>query len=301
MQKRSEQNAPHWEDLLSLAVLLRCGSYSAAARELGLTHATIARRLQRLEARLGGAVLVRREDGLQLTEVGHATLDAAQQMERIAVALERTLAAQPDGLSGRVRLTTTEALGSCFWVPRLLELQRRHPGLELELSLDNRNLSLARRQADLAIRLARPQEEGLVARRLADLGYALYIHADHSYLQTGGGLHGALPLCLYDESLAELPESRWLSRELPAARPVLRVNSALALQQAVCAGWGAALLPRFLASDPALLRLTPEVPVSRELWLVYPTEYRDVPRYRLVIDWVVRQCEESKDYLGGRY
>lgn len=300
MQKRSDKGLPHWEDLLTLAVLVRTGSYSAAARDLGLTHATIARRLQRLEARLGSTVLARRDNGLQLTDAGQATLAAAQQMESIAAALERTLAAQPEGLSGRVRLTTTEALGSYFWLPLLLDLQRRQPGIELELSLDNRNLSLSRRKADLAIRLARPQEEGLVARRLASLGYALYIRADHPYLHSGGGLHGALPLCRYDESLADLPESRWVTEQLPAARSVLKVNSALALQQAVVAGFGAALLPCFLASDPALRRLTPEVLLSRELWLAYPTEYREVPRFRVVIDWLVQQAEQAKTRLAGQ-
>ena len=301
MQKRSDKSLPHWEDLLTLAVLVRTGSYSAAARDLGLTHATIARRLQRLEARLGSAVLARRDNGVQLTDTGQATLAAAQQMENIAAALERTLAAQPEGLGGRVRLTTTEALGSYFWLPRLLDLQRRQPGLELELSLDSRNLSLSRRKADLAIRLARPQEEGLVARRLANLGYALYIRADHPYLQSGGGLHGTLPLCRYDESLAQLPESRWLVEQLPAARTVLRVNSALALQQAVLSGWGAALLPSVLADAPTLLRLTPAVQLRRELWLAYPAEYREVPRYRAVIDWLVQQCEEAKEFLAGRH
>jgi DNA-binding transcriptional LysR family regulator len=252
-----------------------------------------------LEARLGSAVLARRDNGVQLTDAGQATLAAAQQMESIAAALERTLASQPEGLSGRVRLTTTEALGSYFWLPRLLDLHALQPGIELELSLDSRNLSLSRRKADLAIRLARPQEEGLVVRHLANLGYALYIRSDHPYLQ-GGGLHGALPLCRYDESLEQLPESHWLVEQLPAARTVLRVNSALALQQAVRSGWGAALLPSVLADDPALLRLSPGVQLSRELWLAYPPEYREVPRYRLVIDWLVRQCEDAKALLAGQ-
>lgn len=300
VQKRSERGLPHWEDLLTLAVLVRTGSYSAAARDLGLTHATIARRLQRLEARLGSAVLARRDHGVQLTDAGQATLAAAQQMESIAAALERTLAAKPEGLSGSVRLTTTEALGSYFWLPRLQGLHDQQPGIEFELSLDTRNLSLSRRKADLAIRLARPQEEGLVARPLASLGYAVYIRADHSYLQTGGGLHGALPLCRYDESLEQLPESRWLAEQLPTARTVLRVNSALALQQAVRSGWGAALLPSVLADDPALLRLSPGVQLSRELWLAYPPEYREVPRYRVVIDWLVHQCEQAKELLAGQ-
>ncbi|MBI3526110.1 MAG: LysR family transcriptional regulator [Betaproteobacteria bacterium] len=301
MKKRT----PHWEDLLTLAVLARSGNYSAAARELGLTHATIGRRIERLEAALGTVLAARRDTGLQLTDAGRMALAAAGEMEQAAEGLYRTLEAHPAGLSGRIRITTLEALGTYFYLPRLVEFHRRHPGIMIEMTLDARTLSLAKRKADLAIRLARPSEPGLVAKRLGSMGYGLYMRRDHPALLSAGGKNilkspGTLPICRFDESLAELPESRWIAERLPQAHCVFRANSLMALAQAVRFGWGAGLIPRFLAqAAPELVCLTDGVAVSREIWLAYPAEFRDVPRYRAVIDSLVAATNDAAGLLAG--
>lgn len=300
-----KNRTPHWEDLLTLSVLARNGNYSAAARELGLTHATIGRRIQRLESALGTVLTARRDAGLQLTAAGRLALSAAAEMERVAGRLSRTLEARPAGLDGRIRITTTEALGTYFYLPRLIEFHRRHPGIEIEMVLDTRTLSLAKRRADLAIRLARPSEKGLVAKSLGTMGYGLYIRRDHPFLNSGGGKKAikpdsTIPICRFDESLTELPESRWIADQLPLARCVFRANSLMALAQAVRYGWGAGLIPGFLAnSEPSLICLTGKAVVSRELWLAYPEEFRNVPRYRAVIDWLITTSKEAAGFLAG--
>ena len=302
MKKRT----PRWEDLLTLTVLARSGNYSAAARELGLTHATIARRIQRLEAALGSVLTARRDAALQFTEAGRLALATATEMEKIAGRLDRTLAARPAGLDGRIRITATETLGTYFYLPRLIEFHRRNPGIVVEMALDSRTLSLAKRRADIAIRLARPSEEGLVAKRLGTLGYGLYMRRDHPYLRGAGGKIGVkpespIPICRYDESLTELPESRWIAERLPLAQCVFRANSLMALAQAVRYGWGAGLIPCFLADEASELKcLSDRSVVTREIWLAYPEEFRDIPRYRALIDWLVAASSDAADSLAGR-
>lgn len=301
MKKRT----PHWEDLLTLAVLARSGNYSAAARELGLTHATIGRRIQRLEESVGTVLTTRRDAGFQLTEAGRLALAAAAEMERIAGRLYRTLEARPAGLNGRMRVTATETLGTYFYLPRLIEFHRQNPGIVIELSIDSRTLSLAKRKADLAIRLARPSEEGLVAKRIGTMGYGLYMRRDHPDLRGTGGkngmkLGGPIPICRFDESLTELPESRWIAEQLPQAQCVFRANSLMALAQAVKSGWGAGLIPCFLAeAEPELVCLSEGAVVSREIWLAYPEEFRNVPRYRAVIDWLIAVSNGAAQFLAG--
>lgn len=294
MQKRSGAHAPHWEDLLTLAVLVRSGSYSAAAREMGLTHATVSRRLTRLETALGTHVLERRDGRPELTETGWMALTAAEEMERAACRLDRVLETRPAGLSGRVRLTATEALGTWFYLPRLEDFHRRYPGLALDLTLDSRSLSLARRKADLAIRLARPEEDSLVSRLIGYMDYGLYISGTHPRL-AGIQAGETPPLCRFDETMSNLPESRWLAAHLPEAPCVFRSNSLTALFQAVVSGWGCGLLPCFMADgDSRLYRLLPGPVVSREIWLAYPEEFRSVPRYRAVIDWLTTVSSELR-------
>ena len=286
-----EERRPNWEDLMTLAALVREGSYSAAARELSVTHATISRRISRLEESLGATVLTWRNSLLQLSPTGRAALAAAQEMEHSAEALARNLDSDQHDPIGTIRVTATEALGTWFYLPRLRGFQRAHPRIALELILDNRVLSLAKRKADIAIRLARPTEEGLVAKRLGSLDYALYVRRDHPCLVEEGArdrIPDRIPHCQLDEAFRDLPESRWTSEHLDPTSCVFRASGLTALHQAVKAGFGAALIPSFLAGDDdELLCLTQGPALSREIWLAYPSEYRNTPRYRAIIDWLI--------------
>lgn len=284
VQKRSIQ----WDDLQTFATVHRTGSNSAAARELGLTHATVGRRLRDLEAAAGSALFERDDSGPMLTATGRKVLAAADAMDNSATALTRQLLAGDAKLCGRVRLTCTEGFGTDLLPRHLPTLHARHPGLELELVIDARTLSLTRRRADMAIRLARPQEENLVARHLIDIHYRLCC-APESLNAMRAALHAGrpLPLCRFDSSLASLPESQWLDEHLPNARIMLASNSLLTLAQACAAGTGIALLPINTAQRLNLALLaTPAAPV-RAAWLAYPAEYRNVPRFRAVADWVI--------------
>ncbi len=284
MKKRSIQ----WDDLQTFATVQRTGSHSAAARELGVTHATVGRRLRDLEAAVGAALHEHDENGIRLTATGRKVLAAAESMDGAAATLGRQLAGIDGQPHGKVRLTCTEGFGTDLLPRHLPALQARHPGIELELLIDARTLSLTRRRADMAIRIARPQEDNLVTRRLADIRYGLccapsLAETMHAALRTDG----QVPLCRYDTSLDELPESRWLEEHLPQARTVLRSNSLRTLTQACAAGAGVALLP---VNSPERLQLaildTAATP-TRTAWLAYPAEYRHVPRFRAVADWLI--------------
>ncbi len=111
---------------------------------------------------------------------------------------------------------------------------------------DTRVVSLARREADIALRLGRPQDSGLIGRRLARIGYAFYI----AVACVDGG---AAPLIGYETDNQDAVEAAWLERH-PVAKPVaFRSNSNAAQAAAARAGFGMAMLPRYLGDpDPAL-------------------------------------------------
>lgn len=294
VQKRtSQKRTPRldWDDLRVFLELARAGSLSAAARSLGLSHATVGRRLASLEDTLGRPLVERRMDGYVLTPDGEAVRDLADGMDERALAILRR-GGREDRLAGTVRLTMTQALADLFVAFRLGPLRVRHPGLDLEVVVDNRSLSLARREADIAIRLARPQSGELFARKLATIGYALYA--------TPGAPDA---LIANDESLADLPESVWLSRHHPGKRIAFRSNSVQTQLAAARAGFGVALLPRWLADGEAGLQRQPSAvpPPTREVWLAVHRDLKDVPRVRAVIDHVTAVFEAERALLlaGG--
>ena len=66
-----------------------------------------------------------------------------------------------------------------FIAPRLLQLQRQHPGLQIELVDGSREASLSRREADIVLRMSRPHEKGLITRKLGEVTYGLFGSGDY--------------------------------------------------------------------------------------------------------------------------
>ena len=285
MADRFRTAALDWDDLRHFVALARRGTLSAAARALRVNHATVARRIASLETALGRTLFDRGADGYTLTAAGEAVLAEAGAMESAAAAI-----AEGDGsgaLTGWVRIATTRTLADLVLVPRLLPaLDARHPGLRVEVLADSRNVSLARREADLALRWARPRDGGAVARRLATVAHGLYGSGD--------------AVITYDEDGADLPEARWLRAARPGARVAFRSNSLVAQAEAVRAGLGVAVLPRFLGDRVGLSPCPAAAPPEREVWLLARGEVLRIPRVRAVADTVVAVFDAARGALAGR-
>lgn len=273
-----------WEDVRHFVALARAGTLSAAARALEVHHATVARRVARLESTLGCALFLRREGAFRLTGAGHATLEGAAGMEHAAAGLVEGATGAP--AKRVVRLTSTRSLLDGFLLSRLAPLVAEHPQLELDLIGDLRALSLTRHEADLALRLGAPRSGELVGRRVATVTYAFYAAPSVLAALAGGAPARRIG---FDEASQWVPEAVWLADTWPEDRPVYRAGSFLSQQLAARAGLGVALLPRFMGDpDPALERLPDQpLPAPRPVWLLRRRASSDEPHVRAVFDFVV--------------
>ncbi|MBI3453059.1 MAG: LysR family transcriptional regulator [Rhodospirillales bacterium] len=303
MTVKKQSSGPDWSDLRVFVELVRQKSLSGAARALGVTHATIARRVARLESMLGQSIVDRRAGGYAPTAEGARIAVIAGEMEARALAIARRASGTGPAIAGTIRLTATEGFASVFLMPRLGAFAARYPGLDIEIIADIRNLSLARRDADLALRLGRPKSEEIVARKLADLGYGFY--AAHAYLERrapSAALAGGDRYIGYDAGTTDLPEARHLAAHAGDARAGLRSNSLLVQVAAARAGLGVALLPHFFAaSAPELVRLDVRGAgdFRRELWLLIHRDLRRVPRVRAAVDFLVATMRREQGFLAG--
>jgi len=199
--------APAWDELQYLSEAMRHGSMSAAARSLGVDHATVSRRIRRLEQQLRQPVLDRQRAGLVLTPFGEAVLAEAERMGDAASTIARLAEARPR-LAGLVRVTSTGMFATAYLTPALATLRKTQPLIDIELIVDERSLSLARREADIALRLARPKSSELVARRVATLGYGVY--AASAYVR---GLRKRPPVFVgFEEIISTSPRSAGFGR-----------------------------------------------------------------------------------------
>ena len=286
-----------WEDVRYFVALTRHGRLSATARDLRVTHATVARRVTSLEAVLGRPLFERRADGYSLTAEGSAFLSEAMVMEEAATAALRRRDASKE-LNGLVRLTAARALADSFLIDRLGGFHERYPDLDLELIGDNRVVSLARREADIALRLGSPKDSDLLARRLASIAFGLYAspaQCDKLDTASKGSFIG------YDRDSDFIFEASWLTRQFPNGRFAFRTNSQMSQAAAARAGFGIALLPRYLAAnDPGLVPVPFKEPFpERDVWLLTRRDLAKVPSIKAVSDYLVELFRRERRLLAS--
>lgn len=149
---------PPFDTLIAFDAVLRLGSMTAAAEELGVTQSAVSHRLRRLEAFIGADLLLRRRSGLTPTPAGAALSEGLGDIfEGMASLRERCrIAAHP----ARLRVGLGAALAQHWLVRRLPDFSRRHPGIEVELAIFTTRAQAEARGGDLDLRIhwVKPEE-----------------------------------------------------------------------------------------------------------------------------------------------
>ena len=190
----------------AFVLVVDTGSFSAAARRLNLGQPAVSKLVAQLEDRLGVKLLARTTRRLIATEAGLNYYERARRS--IEEADEAELAARDAGrgLMGRLRVCAAVTFARIHLMPRIPEFLARHPELEMEIVLDDRNIDLVQEGIDVALRMGRLADSTLTARRIASgrqvvLGSSAYFarvgdptapgdliaHEAVIYTQKGGG------------------------------------------------------------------------------------------------------------------
>jgi DNA-binding transcriptional LysR family regulator len=228
------------------------GSFTAAAKSLGLPKSSVSRSIAQLEQDLGIRLMHRTTRKLHLTDAGAAF---HARVARALADIDEATSAASDlqrELRGPIRVTAPLDLGVWAVAPIVARFVRRHPGVNLEIRLSSRIVDLVGEGFDLAVRAGPIRDESLIARRIGPIELGLY--ASSKYLQRKG-----VPKSLADlenhDSIILRTDSGTLDWRLTSGAGVeqsLTPRGAIAaddisfLKKAVLAGGGIALLPSFL-------------------------------------------------------
>jgi DNA-binding transcriptional LysR family regulator len=157
----------HSTDLSFFREIVKQGSLSAAARELGVTPASISKRLTKLEAELGVPLVLRTTRRLTLTDEGETfhvnavrLLTELEDMERMV----RQNRAAPKGL---LRVNAPLGFGRTYITPLVSRFVRQYPEVDVQLQLSDHPLSLVDDTFEVAIRFGEIPDARLVARKIA--------------------------------------------------------------------------------------------------------------------------------------
>lgn len=291
-----------WDDVRHFLSLARLGSVRAAGASLGVSHSTVARRVEALEERLSARLFDRTRDGYTLTEAGRQMLAAAERVEREMSDLERVLVGADERLEGTVALTCSDHYVAGLLMPDLAAFCRTYPGVELCVTVDPRPYDLSRREADLALRvlaLGVQPPEHLVGGKLAPLVVASYVAEAHAARA---------------DPAREAPTARWISFEqrkiheemiaessYPEAPPWGRFSTLELQVLAAREGLGAVMLPTYVGDrEPGLRRLErADLRHVADLWMLSHPDLRDNVRLRALRDCVRASLAKLRPWFQG--
>jgi DNA-binding transcriptional LysR family regulator len=166
-------------DTLVFVRVAQAGSFSAAARLMGMPVSTLSVRVSRLEQRLGVTLLQRTTRRLRLTEAGQAYLQqAARGLEEIAQA-EAQIDAGRHEAQGLLRITLPIDMGDEQLLDILSGYRARHPGVSVELVFSDARLDLVEQGLDVALRAGELADSSLVARQIGQARWAPFAHPDY--------------------------------------------------------------------------------------------------------------------------
>jgi DNA-binding transcriptional LysR family regulator len=151
----------------AFVLVVDTGSFSAAARRLNLGQPAVSKMVAQLEDRLGVKLLVRTTRGLTATEAGLNYYDRARRSIEEADEAELAARGADSGLMGRLRIAAAVTIARIHLMPHLPEFLAQHPGLEVDVVLDDRNIDLVHEGIDVALRMGRLTDSTLTARRIA--------------------------------------------------------------------------------------------------------------------------------------
>jgi len=286
----STQYAPSATDLALLLALVRGGTLALAAQRLGADASTVFRALQRIEKSLGQRLFERGRRGYLPTEAALAIAGHAERIEAELEAARGALQAGGDGVSGRVRLTTTDSVLRGVVLPCLPALAALHPQLQLELRAGNELASLTKRDADLALRATSRPPAHLVGRSLGTLRFVTCVGRALPAAQRRQPLD-SLPWIAPDDAMPEHPSVRWRRRQLPRVQPRYLVDGIVGVVDGIVGVVDGGVVPQFmLAHEPQLQPVGgPLDDCQSELWLLAHPESRHLRRIAAVYQHLADQ------------
>lgn len=288
-------------DIQFVAAIAEAASQSAAARRLEVSHATVFRRLNAFEARLGVKLFERNGGRYVPTVAGEELARAGAEIEQTAMRSLLRVAGRDLRPTGLVRLTTTESIASALLAPIAAACRELHPDIQIQVVADNSLYDLAKRDADIAIRPTKMPPQHLIGKRIGLL--AMCVYGSKRYLTR----HRTKDLAAhewvaFDDARSPIASLEWLAAIKPLEQVAYRTNSHIGVANACLAGAGLAVLPCFVGDrQPALRRVTgPIGACANDLWILTHPDLRETVRIKTVFRALQQELEKAAPLLAGQ-
>ncbi len=290
-----------WEDVKTFRMVMEVGTVRAAAKQLGVHHSTVSRRIEQLEKSLDSRLFERRPEGYFPTASGEDLARVADRFSEELFAVERHIAGRDNELTGTLKVTMAEPFAVAFFADRLPEFCDAYPGLDLQILTSFDLLDVARREADIAIRMDNNPPDALVGKRLFSYYTSIYANPDYLARQDFENRPEDARWIGWSEHDGRYPD--WTQDSEYARVPVWGSFASMALQvQMAQAGMGLVMVPCIAADGvPGLVRATTRDPVpSRDIWILTHEDLRRTARVRAFMDFAETVLRDNRAALEGK-
>ena len=297
-------------DLFFFAQVVEHGSFTGAARALGMPKSTVSRRVALLEKRLDTRLLHRTTRRLSLTDIGRVYYSHCQTVLAAADAADEAVLQVHSEPRGLIRVSCPVSLCQSLMVKAVPEFMARYPQVRILLEATNRRVDLVEEGIDVAIRVrTRLEDSSLVLRQF--VFSRMVLAAGPGLLETYGTPEHPIDLSRYPTLSLNFVDGRYyfnLESEQHGSlsishEPSLITDEMLVLREAAIAGQGITALPAFLCHEALasgqLVRVLPEWSLPQGVvHAVYPYRRGMLPAVRHFIDYLATRLPELAEEYG---
>ena len=286
----------NWDDLRLFLAVARTGSISGAARQLGVQHSTVSRRIRKFEEKLGTRLLERKTGRYELTQAGENVKEASGRIEREVLAVDGALLGKDMQQVGPLKVAALNNMASSILMPMFASFSKQRPQVELHIIVSNVDASLSQREADVAIRLTNTPTDTLIGNRIVTVASCAY--GSKAYLKQlrkqGGEVKWiGVDCCGFHKT--------WTKQLCSGQSHNFYSDDTQLTLSAIREGIGVSILPCFMGdSDPLLERYAdPDPAYNLGLWILLHPDLKRTARVLAFRDFMVQAVKEKELVFEG--
>lgn len=286
----------NWDDYRLILALVREKTVRGAARSLGVSHATVSRRLAHLNTRPGGPFIQKSPSGLWPSRAGAAVFEAAEKMERITHESARQQRSAETRLSGPLCVSMPNRVFEYLLVDAITRFAERFPGIDLTVDVTDQLVDLDKAEADIVVRSSQTPPEHWVGRRLFPYMISLYAHENYLDSRSPDDYRWIGP----PDDEPRWPT--WLAESPYPNAPVgIKIAGIDGRFNALKKGLGIGRAACFMAeSDPGLVRL-PDAPLfaAETFWVLGHPDFVKTTRAKAIIPFLADALKSKRELIQG--
>lgn len=275
----------NWENLRFYLEVARRGTVLSAAEHLGISHATVIRRIGELEGEVGGSLFKRSQQGYELTRLGERLLNHAVAIEREVLSIESIARQENQGVEGKIIITCPESdMVNVF--PVINQFLREYPGVTIELNTTLLPVDLNKKDVDVAIRMTNDPPENVVGRKVETIDWGIF--ASRGYLENGANTEdlSSLDWIIWRRKDFVVGKS-WLQKNVGDIQPILDTNKLSEVLNAIKSDLGVGMVSHEVAKKHDLVCLVPKFR-QFDLWVLTHPDSVGVERISAFMSFIAQ-------------